>query len=211
MDYLKKTDADEWFNLEDKQINEILEKLDKIPDLTSLRDQLYEFKNALSLLKKSRKPSLAENVHHRARYLVPTLESMKNQFEELYKKSAKLSEIDEFFVNKFLIVDAILSNRNKYSFFVEKKQDFVIGRTNIPGLSNYVSRALLNVVVNLNAKTYTLQYIGSTPCRITNEFGAYIDFNSKQSKSIQANLGQYMTVSNNNPIDTFRFTVRNIA
>lgn len=142
MNSLNKKSAEEWLSQEEKDIQQILQQLDKLPDFQSLRDHINELKNGLRLLQKTKNAALAKNVHSRAQHLHQLFEALAKEFGVVETQSAQAEQINKHITQEYILC-AIEYQGHVHKIFLPKK-GFVFGRAIAPYIITEFSRAIFN-------------------------------------------------------------------
>ena len=132
-----------WQKLADKEIDIIVKRLSELTVIfNDLLPKMNEFKNAVEMLKKNKKPILAQNIHLRAQGILKDLNLMRAELKKITTVSKELEKSED----KAVIMEPVYTvmvkspGGNTLSFKLKKKEPLILGRDNIQGLSTHFSR-----------------------------------------------------------------------
>ena len=167
MDFLKRS-AEEWLQLEEREIEDVVKSIDTLPSLGALEREVKELRNGLVVLKKNRKPALAANIQARAQNLHRTFSDLVKRFDHIKEESGRITQMERDLVENF--VQAIVTTeRGTYVFHFRKKTPFRIGRNNVPELPDFVSREHLELTCA--GETLRIKAIGRNPTLLSAKQG----------------------------------------
>jgi len=207
MSFLHKETPEEWMQLADHEIDAILAQLENVPNLTSIQSQMAELKNALIILKRTKKVSLIDNIHARSQELHKIFLALQEQFGTLSKEEKKMSDMEKMIIQYFLRIQYTANNKQGF-FYVDGRIPFMVGRANIPGLTSYTSRALLNI--KPTGSQFEVHFVGSTSCIVTSQSFGSTSFEPRKDIATFLNFNEICKVVVQK-VESFSFSIQSIA
>src|SRR3989344_5673608 len=139
-----------WQKLADKEIDIIVKRLSELTVIfNDLLPKMNEFKNAVEMLKKSKKPILAKNVHLRAQGILKDLNLMRAEVKKITAVSKELERSeDKAVIVKRVYTVIVATNRSTQSFELKEKEPLILGGNNITDISKNFSRKQVKISVN---------------------------------------------------------------